>query len=227
MKRLNIIAVILLCFAGNIHAHLFYDMYNTDERRPHFGVRFGGGYSYPYNIKYARTPLSSKASGFDAEVSGLFHAPMPHGFYCEPQFELYFNSLKTAGTLSQQVIDEGITEATLKTVGIRVPVALGWSVRIAREWKMFIYTGPEFDFRLKTWFHTDHPTKIFDSTTSRPLYGDYGVDLGLRSGLGFSIGRIYIGAYYTWKLCDITKSDYGAKRQRVAAISLGYNFKNL
>ncbi|MDE5837573.1 MAG: PorT family protein [Paramuribaculum sp.] len=227
MKRLTIIAAILLCFAGNVHAHLFYDMYNTGVRRPHFGIRVGGGYSYPYNIRYARTELSTRASGFDAAVSGLFHGPMPRGFYLEPQFELYFNSLKTAGTLSEQVVNEGITEATLKTVGIRVPIALGWSKRIDRFWKFYIYTGPEFDFRLKTWFKPDHPTKIFDSTTSRPLYGDYGVDLGLRSGLGFSFGRIYIGAYYTWKLCDIAKSDYGAKRQRVAAISLGYNFKNL
>ncbi|MDE5744037.1 MAG: PorT family protein [Paramuribaculum sp.] len=227
MKRLSIIATVLVLAAGSLHAHLFYDMYRTGERRPYFGMRLTGGYSYPYSIKYARIPLSTRATGFDAGISGLFHAPLRRGWYIEPQFEFYFNSLKTAGTLSEQVVKDGITEATMRTVGIKVPISLGWRVKLSREWKMYLFTGPEFDFRFKTWFKPDKPTKIFDSTISHPLYGDYGVDLGLRSGIGFGINHVYIGAYFTWKLCDIAKSDYGAKRQRVAGINIGYNFRTL
>lgn len=157
---------------------------------------------------------------------GLFHAPMKHGFYAEPQVEVFYNSLKTAGTISEQVAEEQVTSATMKTIGFRVPVALGWSCGFSGV-RASIYTGPEFDFRLHTSFKPNHPTKIFNSTTARPLYGDYGVDLNLRSGIGFTFGRVYVGAAYIWKLCRITESDYGAKRQRIAELSVGYNFKNL
>ncbi len=225
IKRLLIVIFVLSAASQNIGAHWLYNLYK-DGDRPYFGVRLNGGYAFPSDIRYARIPLSSKAVGFDVAVMGLFHAPMKHGFYAEPQVEVFYNSLKTAGTISEQVAEEQVTSATMKTIGFRVPVALGWSCGFSGV-RASIYTGPEFDFRLHTSFKPNHPTKIFNSTTARPLYGDYGVDLNLRSGIGFTFGRVYVGAAYIWKLCRITESDYGAKRQRIAELSVGYNFKNL
>ena len=231
IKRLAIFAAILMVAAGSLQAHLFYDMYKMKERRPYFGMRLTGGYSYPFRVKYARTPLSTRAEGYDAGISLLFHAPIRRAFYWEPQIEVYYSSLKTAGNLSQIVANEGITSATFQTIGFKVPIAIGLDLKfgpkLRKNFDIYLYTGPEFDFRMKTWFTPDHPTDIFDSSVSRPLYGDYGVDLGLRSGLGFKIKRVYIGGFFTWKLCVISKSDYGAKRQRIGGVSLGYNFRTL
>lgn len=225
VKRLLTSVLIVFAAVQGLNAHWLYDLYKGYDR-PYFGVRLNGGYAFPSRVQYARIPLSSRANGYDIAVQGLFHAPIKYGFYAEPQIEMFYNSLKTAGTMSDQVLEENVTSATMRTLGFRVPIALGWSVGTSK-FRMSIFTGPEFDFRLNTSFKPNAPTKIFNSTTARPLYGDYGVDLNLRSGIGFTFGRVYVGAAYVWKLCKITESDYGAKRQRVALISVGYNFKDL
>lgn len=225
VRRLLIAILTFVAAASAADAHWLYDMYKSGDR-PYFGVRLNGGYAFPLHVRYARTPVSSKANGYDIAVQGLFHAPIKYGFYAEPQIEAYYSGLKTAGVLSEEVIAENITSATMNNMGFRVPIALGWSCGFT-GFRASIFTGPEFDFRLNTSFKPDHPTKIFNSTTARPLYGDYGVDLNLRSGIGFTFGQVYVGAAFVWKMCKITQSDYGAKRQRVALISVGYNFKNL
>lgn len=230
IKRLFAAALIILGVVGAIQARNgLYELYKTTNlgNRPYFGVRASVGYAYPYEIKYARIPLSSKATGLDYSIMGLFRAPIDNHWYAEPQIEVYFNNLKTAGTMSEEVAHEGITTATLRTIGFRVPIAFGWRVNLASNVQLSLFTGPEFDFRIKTWFHPDKPSNIFKGTTARPLYGDYGVDLDLRSGAGLTFGRYYVGASFAWKLCKITRSDYGAKRQRLAQITLGYNFKPL
>lgn len=230
IKRLLTVAVLLFGIAGAIQAkNGLYELYKTPVtgNRPYFGIRASVGYAYPYHIKYARIPLSSKATGIDGSVMGLFRAPIDHRWYVEPQIEVYFNSLKTGGTLSEEVTKAGITEATLRTVGFRVPIAFGWRHNLSENMQLSLFTGPEFDFRIKTWFHPDKPSNIFKGTTARPLYGDYGVDLDLRSGAGLTLGRYYVGASYSWKLCKITRSDYGAKRQRLVQLTFGYNFKPL
>lgn len=219
--------LLLLLTAYDAGAEKIYSLYRRGPR-PYFGLRVNGGYAYPYQVKYARIPLSSKVVGPDGGISGLFHAPVSNLFYVEPQIEVYFNSLKTSGNITGQVAEEGITEAKLRTIGFRVPVFLGLSFDVGRPTRrLYIFAGPKFDFRLKTWFDPDKESDIFNGTTRNPLYGDYGVDLDASGGLGMSFGQFYIGAAYNWGICHITRSDYGAKRQLLAQLSLGFNFKPL
>ena len=217
------LAATLMCAGANE----LYELYKQ-RPRPYFGARLSASYAHPSNVKYARVPLSSAATGFDVALSGLFHAPFTYKpFYVEPQVEVYFNSLKTSGQLSERVTEAGITKATLKTIGFRVPIYFGWEKPLSESTRFSVFVGPEFDFRLKTDFNPDKETIIFKGTTKDPLYGDYGVDLDIRGGLGYSFGSYYIGATYAWKICKITRSDYGAKRQRMISVTFGYNFKPL
>lgn len=193
-------------------------------RRPYFGVRVSGGYAYPSHVRFARIPLAAKASGPDMAISGLFHVPFGDRFYIEPQVEAYYSMLKTDHRICEEPAAEGITEAKLRTVGVRVPLYAGLRFSIADRTEFCIFGGPQFDFRIHTAFKPDAETDIFKGTTARPLYGDYGVDLDLRGGVGFGIGHIFIGATYTWGIAHVTRSDYGAKQQRMAQISVGYDF---
>lgn len=194
------------------------------ERRPYFGVRASVGYAYPYHVKYARIPLAARADGVDLAVAGLFHAPFGEHFYLEPQVEAYYSMLRTDHRICQEPAEEGITKADLNTVGFRVPIFAGWRMGLWRDAEISFFTGPEFDFRVYTHFKPDAESKIFDGTWSRPLYGDYGVDLDIRSGVGVSFGRIWVGATYSWGLCRITRSDFGVKRQRIVQATVGYDF---
>ena len=74
-------------------------------------------------------------------------------------------------------------EATLSQAIIIQDIFLQCSLRV--------FAGPQFDFRFYTHFSCDGPRKIFQGTTARPLYGDYGTDLDLRAGVG------YVGAATT------------------------------
>lgn len=193
-------------------------------RRPYFGVRASLGYSYPYNVKYARIPLAAKATGPDISIAGLFHVPLGNLWYVEPQLEAYYSMLTTDSRICEEPAGEGITTAKLNTVGFRVPIYWGARLDIFDRVETTIFTGPQFDFRIHTAFKPDAETDIFNGTTARPLYGDYGVDLDLRSGVGFSIGHIFFGATFSWGLAHVTRSDYGAKRQRTVQATVGYDF---
>lgn len=193
-------------------------------RCPYFGVRISGGYAYPSHVRYARIPLAAKATGPDFAISGLFHVPFGNRFFIEPQAELYYNLLKTDHRIYEEPAAEGVTEAKLRTVGVRVPIYAGLRFGTGRRREFTIFGGPQFDFRIHTAFRPNVDSEIFHGSTARPLYGDYGVDLDLRGGIGYSVGHIFIGATYTWGIAHITRSDYGAKQQRMAQLSVGYDF---
>lgn len=193
-------------------------------RRAYFGVRLTGGYGYPSHVRYARIPLAVKATGADVAISGLFHAPFGQHFYVEPQVEAHYSMLKTDKRICEEPAAAGITEAELRTVGIRVPIYAGLRFDVGYMREITIFGGPQFDFRIHTAFKPDVDSQIFHGTIKNPLYGDYGVDLDLRGGIGYSVGHVFIGATYTWGIAHVTRSDYGAKQQRMAQISIGYDF---
>lgn len=217
----------LCCLAAAAAA--FATDFNPEEmyRRgtlPWWGVRASASLSFPMHVKYARIPLSSGAIGPDISVGGLYHMPVREKWYIEPNVELYYNHLKTTGTIKPEPAAVGITEATLGTVGIRVPVYFGWEWRLRRQRSLRVFAGPQFDFRFYTHFSCDGPKKIFQGTTARPLYGDYGTDLDIRAGVGYVWGRYYIGASFSYGIVRLTRSDFGVKRGRLASATVGYEF---
>lgn len=191
---------------------------------PWWGVRASASLAFPMHVKYARIPLSSGAIGPDISVGGLYHMPVREKWYIEPNVELYYNHLKTTGTIKPEPAAVGITEATLGTIGIRVPVYFGWEWRLRRQRSLRVFAGPQFDFRFYTHFSCDGPKKIFQGTTARPLYGDYGTDLDIRAGVGYVWGRYYIGASFSYGIVRLTRSDFGVKRGRLASATVGYEF---
>ncbi len=217
----------LCCLAAAAAA--FATDFNPEEmyRRgtlPWWGVRASASLSFPMHVKYARIPLSSGAIGPDISVGGLYHMPVREKWYIEPNVELYYNHLKTTGTIKPEPAAVGITEATLGTIGIRVPVYFGWDWRLRRQRSLRVFAGPQFDFRFYTHFSCDGPKKIFQGTTARPLYGDYGTDLDIRAGVGYVWGRYYIGASFSYGIVRLTRSDFGVKRGRLASATVGYEF---
>ena len=217
----------LCCLAAAAAA--FATDFNPEEmyRRgtlPWWGVRASASLSFPMHVKYARIPLSSGAIGPDISVGGLYHMPVREKWYIEPNVELYYNHLKTTGTIKPEPAAVGITEATLGTIGIRVPVYFGWDWRQRRQRSLRVFAGPQFDFRFYTHFSCDGPKKIFQGTTARPLYGDYGTDLDIRAGVGYVWGRYYIGASFSYGIVRLTRSDFGVKRGRLASATVGYEF---
>lgn len=217
----------LCCLAAAAAA--FATDFNPEEmyRRgtlPWWGVRASASLSFPMHVKYARIPLSSGAIGPDISVGGLYHMPVREKWYIEPNVELYYNHLKTTGTIKPEPAAVGITEATLGTIGIRVPVYFGWEWRLRRQRSLRVFAGPQFDFRFYTHFSCDGPKKIFQGTTARPLYGDYGTDLDIRAGVGYVWGRYYIGASFSYGIVRLTRSDFGVKRGRLASATVGYEF---
>lgn len=107
-------------------------------------------------------------------------------------------------------------EATLSQAIIIQDIFLQCSLRV--------FAGPQFDFRFYTHFSCDGPKKIFQGTTARPLYGDYGTDLDIRAGVGYVWGRYYIGASFSYGIVRLTRSDFGVKRGRLASATVGYEF---
>ncbi|WP_289270309.1 hypothetical protein [Paramuribaculum intestinale] len=191
---------------------------------PWWGVRASASVAFPLHVKYARIPLASGAIGPDISVGGLYHMPIRERWYLEPNVEVYYNHLKTTGSIKPEPAGVGITEATLGTIGMRVPIYFGWSHTWRGRRSFRVFAGPQFDFRFYTHFSCDGPTKIFQGTTARPLYGDYGTDLDVRAGLGYMWGHYYVGASFSYGIVRLTKSDFGVKRGRLISATVGYDF---
>ena len=163
---------------------------------------------FPLHVKYARIPLASGAIGPDISVGGLYHMPIRERWYLEPNVEVYYNHLKTTYSIKTELSRSRHNRGharyyrhacayifRLEPYMARPPIVQG--VRLPAVRLPFLHP-----------LQLRRPTKIFQGTTARPLYGDYGTDLDVRAGLGYMWGHYYVGASFSYGIVRLTKSDF-------------------
>lgn len=163
--------------------------------------------------------------GFD--VGLVYQIPLVKKFYLEPGLLFYYTSM---GTDDPVEYDGKLFDASVRNLGLAVPVNFGYHFNLLPNLKLSAFTGPRFNFNISSKEYYS-PNFEVPAPPSVDLF-DLGwkkFDLQWGFGIGFTVAKSYfIGVSGDVAVTPLAK--YGNKRTHINvyrntfAITLGYNF---
>lgn len=248
MKLKAIIAGLMVTACATMSAQTSY-MFDNPENKAYFGVRAGLDISSAANGEgwYSNQP------GFN--VGAVYHIPLLANFYFEPGLSLFYNTFGTNRTMLYESDDPFIDAVTgepaidadgnivykkfpyqidgsMRNLGFRVPLILGFHFDLAEDVKVSVYTGPQFNASLMARYHQNEVRVRGEEEPAfgYSLFGTKGFkhfDMQWNLGVGFTYQQYYIGlhgALGMTRMKDATEQLPRALRRNLFTITLGYNF---
>lgn len=195
--------------------------------RSRLGVRVSYELACPTDVKIndvMKATAFSNGSGFSAGL--VYNVPLFYGVYVEPGLKVYYNTYSLNRKLfTEDFAGENLPDgASMRIWGARVPVSLGYKLRLLPEVAVSVFTGVDLDLGLTARMHLDQN----DEKSSQNEYGSKGSlnrpDVKWTFGAGVDLGRyVYAGVSGAIGRCDMLKKDYSMHGNRFD-ITLGFNF---
>ena len=217
MKKLIAMLIAVSSFVG-VNAQDF--LLNNPDNKGYFGVRAGLDISCPGDLKMNGIGVDAFGTGAGFSVGAIYNAPIVANFYIEPGLSFYYDTY----SVNKDYMDEDveITGASVRKAGMRIPVMAGYHFDFAKNLKLSVFTGPEFEIGFSAKMHAESGSV----SASESLYGDDGMkrfDMLWRFGAGLTINRCYVGVSGGIGMLDLDGSDVSF-HENVVSITLGYNF---
>lgn len=222
MKKLFLSLVAIL---GSLYgAFAQSEILNSPDNHAYFGIRVSPEVTCPGNINVKPLSIDAFNNGGGLEFGVIYNVPVVANFYIEPGVKLYYNAYglkkEFVKALEDDIIFEGMS---VRKFGMRIPVLAGYHFDFTPEWKVYAYTGPEFDIAFSGKEHISG----HNFSASVDLYGDAGemhrFDMSWIIGAGVSYKHCYFGISGGIGMCDMVKDTPSLHENRVT-FSLGYNF---
>lgn len=222
MKKLILSFIAILGLAGGAFAQS--EILNNPDNRAYFGIRVSPEVTCPGNINMSPLSIDAFNNGGGLEFGGIYNVPVIANFYLEPGVKLYYNAYGLKKEFVKALEDDvPFKSISIRKFGMRIPVLAGYHFDFTPEWKVYAYTGPEFDIA----FSGKEHYKGSNFTASVNLYGDEGemhrFDMSWIIGGGVSYKSFYFGISGGIGMCDMAKDEPSFHENRVT-FSLGVNF---
>ena len=141
MKK-NICLLVTAVAAGLCAAAQDVTVLPSDEPMPakplRWGVRLQADISLPSGS------LDTYTSGAGASGGVVYHLPLYGGMYFEPSVMGYYNTF----SVENYMVNNLPHSATVRNIGIRVPMNLGYRFNITDGISLSLFTGPWFNFNI-------------------------------------------------------------------------------
>lgn len=220
-KLLSIALIALAC----VTAFAQDDIFNNPSNKIYFGIRVGGEVIAPSKISVGNIGMGIFKKGGGIEFGGICNIPIVANFYIEPGINFYYNSTSYDEDFVKELEDDIIfNSGSLKKLGFRVPVMLGYHFDFTEDIKVSLFTGPELEIGCSA----KEYIKGHNIETSGSLYGKDGdlnrVDLLWGVGAGISYQHLYFGVKGNFGLLNMLSDSYAKLHENRATFSVGYNF---
>ena len=239
MKKIFFMAAAVVAAAVPAKAESM--MFNNPENEAYFGVRASVDISSAANggAFYSNKP------GFS--VGAVYNIPIVVNLYFEPGLSLFYDVFGTVYFDTETVTIPATQpggEATEKDVlyqvdgsvrnlGFRVPLNIGYHFDFAPDLKVNVFTGPQVNASLWARSYTYEyikPTGAKVENSSESAFGTGGfkhIDLQWNFGVGLDYGRYMVavqGSIGMTRLRDAVPLIQKNMRRNIFSITLGYNF---
>ena len=224
MKK-NICLLVTAVAAGLCAAAQDVTVLPSDEPMPakplRWGVRLQADISLPTGS------LDTYTSGAGASGGVVYHLPLYGGMYFEPSVMGYYNTF----SVENYMVNNLPHSATVRNIGIRVPMNLGYRFNITDGISLSLFTGPWFNFNISARQYAQPNFEGAPPKSSKNLF-DYGwhrfdAQWGFGVTATFS-GRYVIGISGGVGSSALVKRDVNGKlckmRRNSFSVTLGYNF---
>ncbi len=220
-----VVGAVLSCAAEGVTS-------DNSNRRAYFGVRLSGDLVCP-------GPLTAKIDGHNYgekmfkngggfEIGGIYNIPVMKHLYIEPGLKFFYNSVSFTDEYLREMENEthtNLNSMSVRKLGIRIPVMIGYRFTFTDDLNLQIFTGPELEVGFSSKTHIKGGN--FDISES-----NYGDEDGFKRtnftwafGAGLNIKQFYVAISGNAGWVNLLKDADGLSyHESRAAITLGYNF---
>lgn len=200
------------------------EIFNNPDNKAYFGIRVAGDITCPGKFTANGVGVSMFKNGGGVEFGGIYNVPVVANFYIEPGLKFFYDTYSAKKDWFDE-IGEGITAASVRKFGMRIPVMAGYHFDFTEDVKVSVFTGPELEIGLSAKEHV----KAGSISESSSIYGDGGgmnrVNLLWGIGAGISYQHFYFGINGGIGMLNMLKDSGDVKfHENRVSISLGYNF---
>lgn len=226
-KMKKILLASCLSIAGITCAQAQSILLDNPSNHGFFGVRVSGTVTCPGNVTDNGKSESwfKNGGGFDAGL--VYSFPIAANFYVEPGIKLFYD---TYGVKDEYLykVNNAATDVSLNKFGMRVPVMLGYHFDFTKDFKVYVFTGPE----LEAGFTGKINEKLYGGRKqSSSIYNkdnklsQQHIDVLWDFGVGLSYRKFYFGVTGAVGMIDMINSDKYKFHENRVSFTLGYNFR--
>lgn len=192
-------------------------LFDNESNHTYLGVRAG------LDISSASEGYGAYNNGAGFHAGVIYHIPVKMNFYFQPGLSFFYDTFGMTRPMNPQPGLPG-AEGSIRNAGFRVPFDLGYHFDFTDDIKVYVFTGPQFNYSFSAKNHWNVNAAGFESES---MFGDKGFkhfDLQWRFGAGISYGNYYvsmIGAPGITKVYKVSKVGF---RRNLFELTFGYNF---
>lgn len=234
-RKLAIVCALAVC--GTAAAETSY-MFDNPENQTYFGARVA------IDMTTAANGGGNYSSNVGISAGAIYNIPLFMNLYFEPGLSIFYNTFGTSkwnsfvpeGSINPET-GEGVAvyyqiSGSIRNLGFRVPLLLGYHFDISEDLKVGVFTGPQLNMNLYArYFVTENlgnDLNVLDHDCS--LFGTQGfkhLDLQWNFGVGVTFQQYYVALNGAWGLTTMKSSTLMLPRdlkRSLFTITLGYNF---
>lgn len=203
-------AIASISFTASAQAYLV----NNPTNRPYWGLRVGVDIS-----STAGEIIDQYSNAVGLTLGGVYNIPVWQNMYFEPGLTLYFDTFGMtviAPDARSHAVD---TDASIRNIGFRVPLNLGYRFDFTDDISLSLFTGPQVNFNLSGNMHV--------GDYSHDLMGHGFKRVDLQWGFGGSMQffhSYYISISGGIGMTKAYQTNLDQFRRDTVNLSLGYNF---
>lgn len=234
MKKLFMLTAIAMAsaFAGSAQT-----VVNNPGNTSYFGFRASLDIPCPGDVKVGDFKNEIYKNGIGFSAGFIYNIPVVANFYIEPGVSYYYNAtgFKDVKIGNINIKDEAMEHASVRQMGVRIPLMFGYHFDFTPDVNLAIFTGPELEVGISSdsYLTSKSVGALPKFHTAPSNYGDHAigfkrnrVDCSWKFGVGFNfVKNYYVGIEGAVGLADRANGDNISFHENRVGVTLGYNFK--
>lgn len=192
------------------------------------GLRLGLDVNCPTRWHAGNRSYKMYKPGGGFYLGAVYNMQLSGNFYFEPGAFLFYDTYRcddiTIDSSSGYPVE---TSPTIKKFGVRLPMVLGYDIRLTDNIGLALSTGPEFSYSFIGKVGINHHLDWGDDRYSGSgLFSDFGhrrYDIAWKVGVGLPVDKYYFGIDVAFGMIDQRKGTPRYHENRVN-FGIGYNF---
>lgn len=210
---------------------------NNPGNTSYFGFRASLDIPCPGDVKVGDFKNEIYKNGIGFSAGFIYNIPVVANFYIEPGVSYYYNAtgFKDVKIGNINIKDEAMEHASVRQMGVRIPLMFGYHFDFTPDVNLAIFTGPELDVGISSdsYLTSKSVGALPKFHTAPSNYGDHAigfkrnrVDCSWKFGVGFNfVKNYYVGIEGAVGLADRANGDNISFHENRVGVTLGYNFK--
>lgn len=180
-----------------------------------FGAKASFDIILPGDWHSSGSSFSWYKNGIGVSLGGVYNVSFSNGFYLEPGLSIALQSYKVDGVV---MVDEGtsseVYDPKVKEWGFRVPVMVGYDIRVNDIASIPVFTGPEFNYQ----FAGSYSKKV-EGFNFSPFDSDRRFECYWKVGAGILAGQNMVSIEAALGLNDLLKTEGTSFRKNRVSIA--------